>query len=157
MESWIHYLKGDATAPKGSGAKYIVHLCNNLGLWGAGFVLAISKKWPDPKNNYLHWYHSQKDFTLGNIQFVPVENDITVINMVAQKGIEPENELPPIRYEALKECLTQVAKAAKKNNASVHMPRIGAGLAGGTWHEVEKIIQKTLIINQIPTYIYDLN
>ena len=76
--------------------------------------------------------------------------------MVAQKGIESEDDLPPIRYEALKECLNQIAIAAKENKASVHMPRIGSGLAGGNWEEVEKIIQKTLIINQVPTYIYDL-
>ena len=156
MESWIHYLKGDATVPIGNGAKYIVHLCNNLGLWGAGFVLGVSQKWPEPKKSYLQWYHSEKDFSLGKIQFVPVEKDITIINMVAQKGIESEDDLPPIRYEALKECLNQIANAAKENKASVHMPRIGSGLAGGNWEEVEKIIQKTLIINQVPTYIYDL-
>ena len=40
----IIYLKGDATSPQVSGYKIIVHICNNRGSWGAGFVMAISEK-----------------------------------------------------------------------------------------------------------------
>ena len=39
----INYLKGDATQPHSQGTKIIVHVCNDLGGWGKGFVLAISK------------------------------------------------------------------------------------------------------------------
>lgn len=39
-------------------------------------------------------------------------------------------------------------------DASVHMPRIGCGLAGGKWNEIEKIIEKTLIKNKIKVYDY---
>ena len=41
----ILYIKGDATAPIGSGVKVITHICNDIGGWGKGFVLALSKKW----------------------------------------------------------------------------------------------------------------
>ena len=156
MESWIHYLKGDATAPIGNGAKYIVHICNDFGLWGAGFVLALSKRWPEPEKSYLQWYKSAKNFDLGQIQLVPVATDTTVVNMIAQNGITSDNDQPPIRYDALENCLKQIANTAKEYGGSIHMPRIGCGLAGGNWAEVEKIIQKTLIVNQIPTYVYDL-
>lgn len=40
----ILYIKGDATAPIGSGVKVITHICNDIGGWGKGFVLALSKK-----------------------------------------------------------------------------------------------------------------
>lgn len=36
--SGITYLKGDATAPQAKGVKLIVHVCNDLGGWGKGFV-----------------------------------------------------------------------------------------------------------------------
>ena len=64
MES-INYIKGDATNPHGIGDKVIVHICNDIGAWGKGFVLAISKKWKEPEKEYKNWYKSQMDFELG--------------------------------------------------------------------------------------------
>ena len=52
----IAYRKGDATAPVASGAKIICHVCNDIGGWGKGFVLAISKRWPEPEAHYRAWY-----------------------------------------------------------------------------------------------------
>ena len=48
----IQYVKGDATTPQGDGHKIIVHVCNDLGKWGKGFVLAISKRWKEPEATY---------------------------------------------------------------------------------------------------------
>ncbi len=48
----INYVKGDATSPIGDGVKLIVHVCNDIGAWGAGFVLALSKKWITPEKQY---------------------------------------------------------------------------------------------------------
>ena len=39
----INYLKGDATEPTKKPA-IICHVCNDIGGWGRGFVLALSKK-----------------------------------------------------------------------------------------------------------------
>jgi O-acetyl-ADP-ribose deacetylase (regulator of RNase III) len=40
--------------------------------------------------------------------------------------------------------------------ATVHMPRIGCGLAGGDWERVETIIQNTLGVAEVPAVVYDL-
>jgi hypothetical protein len=40
----IQYRIGDATAPTTDGNKFIAHICNDIGGWGKGFVLAISKR-----------------------------------------------------------------------------------------------------------------
>jgi len=40
----INYRHGDATAPKADGPVVIVHVCNDVGKWGKGFVLAVSKR-----------------------------------------------------------------------------------------------------------------
>ncbi|MFJ9320094.1 macro domain-containing protein [Streptomyces globisporus] len=37
--SEITDVRGDATAPQGKGVKLILHVCNDLGGWGKGFVL----------------------------------------------------------------------------------------------------------------------
>ena len=39
--------------------------------------------------------------------------------------------------------------------ASVHMPRIGCGLAGGKWEEIEPIITDELTSQGIEVSVYD--
>ena len=73
--SGIEYVRGDATAPQGKGVKLIAHVCNDLGGWGKGFVLAISRRWPEPEAAYRRWHRerSGNDFGLGAVQYVQVE------------------------------------------------------------------------------------
>jgi O-acetyl-ADP-ribose deacetylase (regulator of RNase III) len=169
----ITYLKGDATRPVGDGPKMIIHICNDVGGWGAGFVLAISKRWPKPEADYRTWARQRKhpsvygtsgqDFVLGQVQVVPVEPHLWVANMVAQTGYgrggkaqhktDQEDDLPPIRYDALALCLRAV-RDLTLGKASVHCPRIGCGLAGGKWERVEPLIAKML--DGVPVYVYDL-
>ncbi len=155
----INYLKGDATSPQAPGVKMIAHICNDLGGWGKGFVLAISKRWKEPEASYRLWYRerAKNDFALGSIQVVQVEPYIYVVNMIGQRGIKVSRSSGvPIRYEAVKQCLEALAIEAKSLNASVHMPRIGCGLAGGKWTEIEPLIEECLLKNDIDVYIYDL-
>jgi O-acetyl-ADP-ribose deacetylase (regulator of RNase III) len=154
----ITFLEGDATAPVAEGVKIICHVCNDSGGWGKGFVLALSKRWPEPEARYREW-HAQGEpagFRLGAIQLVEVEPAVVVANMVAQRGTRPTDGVPPIRYDALRECLTALAEQAASRSASVHMPRIGCGLAGGSWPEVEAIIDATLLVAGVPVHVYDL-
>ena len=154
----ITVLKGDATAPVRDGNRIICHVCNDIGGWGKGFVLAISKRWKEPEAQYRTW-HTQgesSNFRLGAIQLVRVTPDIEVANMIAQRDVRPVAGVPPIRYDALRECLATLATHAGSQQASVHMPRIACGLAGGTWNEVEAIIHATLVASGVRVYVYDL-
>ncbi len=152
----IHYLTGDATQPIGEGVKIIVHICNDIGGWGAGFVLALSKHWRQPEEEYRNWYKSGKDFVLGEVLFVQVGPELFVANLIGQQGIRHGNDgTPPIRYEAIAEGLKKVTAFANANTASVHMPRIGCGLAGGKWEQVEPIILDTLIAAGVEVTVYD--
>jgi hypothetical protein len=40
-------------------------------------------------------------------------------------------------------------------SASVHLPRIGCGLAGGRWELIEPLITATLCARDIATTVYD--
>lgn len=155
----INYFIGDATNPLGEGRKVIVHVCNDIGKWGAGFVLALSKKWKEPENSYKRWFASSSEFLLGQVQFVQVEEDIFVANLIGQAGIRnviTKNHTPPVRYDAIEQGLVKIADFAQDNAASVHMPRIGCGLAGGDWTMVEAIIYRTLVLQEILVNVYDL-
>jgi O-acetyl-ADP-ribose deacetylase (regulator of RNase III) len=152
----ISYLNGDATNPQAEGNKIIAHICNDLGGWGKGFVLAISKKWNAPEKEYRNWFKTNLNFDLGEIQLVNVETEIWIANMIGQhKVITNSKGIPPIRYRAVEECLEKLSNEALKLNASIHMPRIGCGLAGGKWEEIEPIINKTLLKNNVEVYVYD--
>lgn len=156
MKTEIIYLKGDATAPQEMGNKIIVHVCNDMGGWGKGFVVAISKRWQEPEKQYREWFKSQDNFELGEVQFVQVESDLWVANIIGQRKInKDENGNPPIRYEAIEQGLQKVSNFANEIKASVHMPRIGCGLAGGTWDRIEPLIELSLLSKQINTTVYD--
>ncbi|MFF1463900.1 macro domain-containing protein [Streptomyces sp. NPDC058330] len=153
----ITYLRGDATAPSGQGVKIIVHCCNDLGGWGKGFVLALSRRWSGPEAAYRRWHHGRadNDFGLGAVQFVQVEPYLWVANLVGQRGMRPGSKGVPVRYEALDEGLRRVAEKAAELGASVHMPRIGCGLAGGSWSRVEPLITERLVSRGTAVTVYD--
>jgi len=153
----IASLVGDATSPKTPGLKVIVHVCNDTGAWSKGFVIALSKRWSGPESQYQAWYRERKtnDFGLGGVQFAQVEEDVWVANMIGQHGIRRTKVGPPIRYDAVEKCLGRVAKKTVELEASIHMPRIGCGLAGGKWEEIEPIITRQLIEKDIAVCVYD--
>lgn len=153
----IKYAKGDATNPQGDGMKFIVHCCNDVGGWGRGFVVAISKKWKEPEASYRHWHKMGANFMLGAIEPVKVAEDIFVVNLIGQHGMyNDKNGVPPIRYDAIRKGLRDLYHFVNKPNRSVHMPRMGAGLAGGKWEEIEKIINEELVARGIEVTVYDL-
>ena len=184
----INYVSGDATDPQGDGPKVIAHVCNNIGAWGAGFVLAVSARWPQPEQEYLAAYGKlaaararqtpaaghpllapfgaergerlDRD-SLGTVQFVPVRDGLTVANMIAQDGVGRDGQgTPPIRYDSVGACLYKVARFcldAEGGPVSVHMPRIGCGLAGGDWDVIEKIIELELVNHGVAVTVYDFD
>jgi hypothetical protein len=80
----IIYKKGDATTPESKGNKLIVHIYNDIGAWGKGFEMAISKRWKAPEQQYKLWYNTKENFALGEVQFVQVEEDLWVANLIGQ-------------------------------------------------------------------------
>jgi O-acetyl-ADP-ribose deacetylase (regulator of RNase III) len=164
----LTYVEGDATACTGGGevtVKVLVHICNDIGMWGKGFVLAVSKRWPGPEREYRAAFAQPRRPALGDVQFVKVGDGLYVANLIGQHGIsrkaaegEGSAGQPPIRYDAVRKGLKRVAAFARSIDAesdravSIHMPRIGCGLAGGLWSEIEPIIHETLSDFSIVVY-----
>ena len=153
----IKYIKGDVLSPIGNGKKVIAHISNDIGGWGAGFVLNLSKKWKQPEAVYRaeakKFIDKNEYMPLGNVQFVPVEKDIVVANMIGQHKTRSTTS-KPIRYGAVKECLKKVNQFCIDNNATLHAPRFGSGLVGGDWNKIEEIINSTMSVS---VTIYDFN
>ena len=153
----ITFLLGDATQPVGDGPQVIVHVCNDIGRWGRGFVLALSRRWKAPEASYRAWCQEQP-LVLGEVRFVTVEPTLWVANLIGQQGIAglPGAGSPPVRYDAIRVGLERVAVFALEHQAAVHMPRIGTGLGGGQWEEIEGIIKDTLVDVGVQVFVYDL-
>jgi O-acetyl-ADP-ribose deacetylase (regulator of RNase III) len=133
-------------------------VCNDVGGWGAGFVLALSRRWEEPERAYRRWHREHPaDFALGEIHLIEVEAQLWVANLLGQRDVRrgPNGE-PPVRYDAIRSGLERVARFALDEGATVHMPRIGAGLAGGSWPVIEAIVVETLVDAGIDVTVYDL-
>lgn len=154
----IEYVTGDATQPVAAGPKIIVHVCNDIGGWGRGFVVALSQRWSEPEQRYREWHRGaiESPFALGEVQFVQVGAALWVANLVGQRDVRTVDGVPPVRYEAIRKGLQRVAQEARRLKASVHMPRIGCGLAVGKWEEVGKIVEEELANNGVTVTVYDL-
>jgi len=158
----IIYRIGDATQPsRGDGTKIIAHIVNDRGGWGRGFVSALSKRYQGPERWYRQWARGKHPesgpFKLGAIQVVPVLPDLCVANLLAQHGYRSVENPIPLNYLALRRCLVQLADIAERDGASVHCPRLGAGLAGGNWSQIEALLETHLLTRGIPVTIYDLH
>jgi O-acetyl-ADP-ribose deacetylase (regulator of RNase III) len=154
----LDLLYGSALEPRGEGGKIVVHVVNDkTANWGGGgFASALRGRWPQVQEDFRDWAaHQRSNLRLGSVRLCRVDDDLTVASVVAQHGYGP-SEKPRIRYTALRDGLRSVSKAAEVRNASIHMPRIGTGQAGGSWEVVSDIIQETLIDNGLSVTVYDL-
>ncbi len=120
--------------------------------------MALSRRWPEAEQAYRAWHEGKEGvpFALGQVQLVQVSPDTWIANLIGQRDIRPHGGIPPIRYEAVRAGLKVVAQQAKALGASVHMPRIGCGLAGGQWEEMETILEQELLAHGISVTVYDL-
>jgi O-acetyl-ADP-ribose deacetylase (regulator of RNase III) len=163
----INYIIGDATKPIiETGKRVIAHIVNDQGAWGRGFVTAISARWQDPEDHYRKQAKFSKRFKLGEVQWVFVDIDLAVCNMIAQHGLFSSKNPAPLRYDALERCLIKLIEGARavagasdgvyvmKEKFSIHLPRIGCGLARGDWGRVSGLIEDVLW--DVDVYVYDL-
>lgn len=153
----ITYVLGDATKPLDwlEDHRYIVHCVNDFGQWGSGFVLALDKISSLPKQHYREWHTSRCDneLPLGAVQYVNIDESTTVVNLVGQHGTV-RNWPHPVRYDAIYNGLSALANAVRTLGGSIHMPRMGSGLAGGSWDVIEAIVNETC--EGIDVFVYDL-
>lgn len=159
----IHYIEskvpprlsvqqGDVCQPRGPGRCYIAHVCNDIGAWGAGVAQAIGAVYPVAQQAYIYWTGRQ----LGFCQVVPVAKDRYVINMVAQHGLRSSQNRRPFQDEAATQCLLWTAALVKRSGGSLHMPKIGCGLGGAVWSEVQPLIAQACSECDVTIYTKDV-
>jgi O-acetyl-ADP-ribose deacetylase (regulator of RNase III) len=154
----IKYVHGSATEPRGTGARMVVQVVNDkTANWGgSGFATAVRRSWPAVQRDFKVWAERERaSFKLGAVRLAEADDRTVVASIVAQHGYGPSPR-PRVRYTGLRDGLQRVAQLAAERGASVHMPRIGTGQAGGNWSVVRDLIAETLSSEGIHVTVYDL-
>lgn len=135
----IKYVIGDLL---GADQKVIVHGCNNRGVMGSGVARQIRAKWPNVYEVYS-LKHMVFGLDLGDIIPVATLDGHIIVNAVTQEGFGRDGKVY-VDYDAIKTCMEKINnKVIDWEVKEVAMPRIGAGLGGGDWAIIEKIIADT--------------
>jgi hypothetical protein len=150
-------LRGNALDPRGTGPRIIAQIVNDkTANWGAGFARAVRIKYPSVQEEFREWcVVNPNNLSLGNIHVSRISEDLYVVSMIAQHGYG-ESTKPRIRYASLKDCLGRLKEIAADKAATINMPRIGTGYAGGNWPFILELIDEMLVRNGIPVTIYTL-
>jgi len=152
----VQYLTGDASTPVGPGVRLIAHVVNDEAhSWGgAGFARDLARAEPQAAAAYRSWTIASMDnLRLGNVHCVETSSGVVVASMVAQHGFG-DSARRRLSYSALSSCLEQVAAEALRRDASVHLPKIGTGQAGGLWDLVAEEIDRTLCSQRVQVTVY---
>jgi O-acetyl-ADP-ribose deacetylase (regulator of RNase III) len=153
----VRFVRGDASEPVGADMKLLLQLVNDqASVWGGGFAKQARKKWPKAQTQYRQWAFERGNLKLGNIHLAQVRDDLTLASLVCQHGFGESAKGPRLRYASLSTALDRIAEIALEKNASVHMPRIGTGAAGGSWNLIEGMIRENLTSRGVTVTVYDL-
>jgi Zn-dependent peptidase ImmA (M78 family) len=151
-------VRGDATKPSGKGYPKIVAFVVNDATpnWGAGFALAVRKKWPQVQDEFVEWGEKGgRRLRLGDVHVSAEFDGLYFAKLICQHGYGISKR-PRLRYGSLEDSLKKLASIAKERGASVHMPMIGSGEAGGNWSIILGLIEQHLSREGIDVTVYQL-
>ena len=153
----IRLLHGDVLQHRDNGRKIICQLVNDKAIkWGGGVARKTAKRFPDAERAYTEKVMQipQRD-RLGRVIFSEVGDDLIIASLIGQEGFGP-SLFPRIRYVDLQSCLERVADYALYMEASIHMPRIGIGSAGGDWSTIEEMVDDVMVRAGLFVTVYDV-
>lgn len=120
----------------------IIHGCNCHGAMGAGIAKAIRSTFPEAYEADLRTPKGDRS-KLGTISAATVEREgrqIIVVNGYTQFDWSGPGVL--VDYDAVRSVMAEVK--SRYSGKRIGYPKIGAGLAGGDWETIARIIDEEL-------------
>jgi len=145
----IKYVTGDLFNSK---ANIIAHGVNCAGGFGSGIAGQIAKLHPEARSAYLTKFINE-GWALGDVQFV-YQEDVIIANCATQKAYLPRTAVN-VNYDAVRTTMQKVKEFAMSKGLTVAAPKIGAGLAGGDWPTIEKILNEVFQDYDISVYVLE--
>lgn len=146
----MKYIKGDLIRDS-KQFDVIGHGCNCFLSMGAGIAKAVKQTFPDAYKADLNTKYGDRK-KLGTYTSATVGN-LTILNLYTQyKYTRHEVDAD---YNAIRKCMQAIKKdfSGKK----IGLPLIGAGLAGGNWDIISKIIDEELKGEDVSIVIWEGN
>uniref|UniRef100_A0A803V8H5 Chromodomain-helicase-DNA-binding protein 1-like n=1 Tax=Ficedula albicollis TaxID=59894 RepID=A0A803V8H5_FICAL len=160
-QNYIKYVMGDVTHPQAEeGDAIIVHCLDDSGRWGRGGLFTALEARSDQPRKIYEMAGKMKDLELGGTLLFPIDDKISrkrgqdLLALIVAQHRDRSNNLSGIKLSALEKGLKKIYLAAKKRNATVHLPRIGYATKGFNWYGTERLIRKHLATQGVPTLIY---
>lgn len=144
-------IRGDLIALAKAGKfDVIVHGCNCFLVMGGGIARQIAKNFPEA---YAADCETLKgDISkLGTITFHKYPK-LTVVNAYTQYDFVQTGQ-PNVNYDAIKQAFKEIK--VQFSGKKIGIPKIGAGLAGGDWNRIEKIIEQEMHGEDISVVEYE--
>lgn len=134
----MKYVDGDLIQLAKDGKFDVIgHGCNCFLNMGAGIAKSIRAAFPEAYS--ADWTTRKGDHKkLGTASFVDY-GDLVVLNLYTQFDYGPGLRA---NYEAIRSCMKWIKK--RYTGKRIGLPLIGAGLAGGDWNIISKIIEDEL-------------
>ena len=141
-------IKGDLVKLAAKGDfNVIVHGCNCFNTMGGGIAAQIAKRFPEAARVDQLTALGARD-KLGSASIAMVRGDyedaLMIVNAYTQYGYGRTG--PNVDYDAIERVFSTVIYniACMSDNIRIGIPMIGAGLAGGDWSRINKIIELEL-------------
>lgn len=122
----------------------IVHGCNCFNTMGAGIAKLIKDRFPEAYDADLQTEKGSRD-KLGTISTATVDCDghaLTIVNAYTQYNFRRVEGVMNADYDAIRESFRVIK--TQFGGQRIGYPLIGAGLAGGDWGVISKIIDEEL-------------
>lgn len=136
-------IKGDLIELAKQGEfNIIVHGCNCLNIMGGGIARIIKEQFPEAfeADRECELFTHER---LGNISigFNDLYN-LTIVNAYTQYRPAANSLEVAVDYDAVRSCMKKIKQ--QFSGKKIGMPKIGCGLANGSWQIVSKIISEEL-------------
>ena len=128
----------------------IVHGCNAQGMMGAGLALQVRRKYPGCFDRYQIEHERFDRLDLGSVVWYRVHDDLWIANAITQKRCGAYANLV-----AIGKCFDLIATHAEATGLHVHYPRIGCGIGGLSWSDVQPVINHSL--QDVPNTLWELH
>jgi O-acetyl-ADP-ribose deacetylase (regulator of RNase III) len=139
----MNVIQGDLLALAMDGRfDVIVHGCNCMVQMGKGIAKSIKQQFPEAYEADRQTMPRDRA-KLGTISTADVsrgERHFTVVNAYTQYDYRPPG--PNVDYDAIRSAMREVKRRFSRKR--IGYPKIGAGLAGGDWERIAKIIDEEL-------------
>lgn len=142
----IQYKSGDLLQ---STDPFIAHGCNAYGIMGAGVAKQIADRYPWVAEGFVPILQRCPRLEMGGLYEFPQKREpYRILNIITQDDYGWHRRY--VSYDAVDKAF--IAVRERIGDAPISIPRIGAGLGGGSWRIIEAIVEEHLAHNVVTVW-----